>query len=39
MNPAAGVQEDAFTLSSHDTDPIKLRWSKMKAEENAPFKR
>jgi hypothetical protein len=34
MNPAAaGAQEDASTLSSHDTDPVKLRWSKLKAEE------
>jgi hypothetical protein len=41
MNPAAaGAQEDASTISSNDTDPVKLRWSKMrKPEENAPFKK
>jgi hypothetical protein len=37
MNPAAAVQEDASTLSSHDTDPVKLRWSKMKPEEKRPI--
>jgi hypothetical protein len=38
MNPAAaGVQEDASTLSSNDTDPVKLRWSKLKAEEKCPI--
>jgi hypothetical protein len=39
MNPAAaGAQEDESTLSSNDTDPVKLRWSKMKQRKNAPFK-
>jgi hypothetical protein len=33
MNPAAaGAQEDASTLSSNDTNPVKLRWSKLKPE-------
>jgi hypothetical protein len=38
MNPAAaGVQEDASTLSSNDTYPVKLRWSNLKAEEKHPI--
>jgi hypothetical protein len=40
MNPAAGhgaQQEDASTLSSNDTDPVKLRWNKLKAEEKCPY--
>jgi hypothetical protein len=37
MNPAAAAQEDASTLSSHDTNPVKLRWSKMKPEEKRPI--
>jgi hypothetical protein len=38
MNPAvAGAQEDESTLSSNDTDPVKLRWSKMKAEGKCPI--
>jgi hypothetical protein len=38
MNPAAaGAQEDESTLSSNDTDPLKLRWSKLKAEEKCPI--
>jgi hypothetical protein len=38
MNPAvAGAQEDESTLSSNDTNPVKLRWSKMKAEEKHPI--
>jgi hypothetical protein len=38
INPAAAAHgEDASTLSSNDTDPVKLRWSKMKAEEKRPI--
>jgi hypothetical protein len=38
INPAAAAQgEDASTLSSNDTDPVKLCWSKMKAEEKHPI--
>jgi hypothetical protein len=38
MNPpVAGAQEDASTLTSNDTDPVKLRWSKLKAEEKRPI--
>jgi hypothetical protein len=37
MNPAAaGAQEDESTLSSNDTNPVKLRWSMMKAEKKMP---
>jgi hypothetical protein len=34
---AAGVQEDASTLSSNYTDPVKLCWSKLKAEGKCPI--
>jgi hypothetical protein len=38
MNPAAaGAQEDASTLSSNDTNPVKLHWSKMKPDEKRPI--
>jgi hypothetical protein len=38
MNLAvAGALEDASTLSSNDTDPVKLRWSKIKAEGKHPI--
>jgi hypothetical protein len=38
MNPAAaGAQEDASTLSSNDTNPVKLRWSKLKPEGKHPI--
>jgi hypothetical protein len=38
MNPPAAVrQEDASTLSSNDTDPVKLCLSKQKAEAKCPI--
>jgi hypothetical protein len=38
MNPAAaGAQEDASTLTSNDTHPVQLCWSKMKPEGKRPI--